>query len=174
MAEEKEEEKKEKPVTKEEVEEIVEKAVAREMEKIKEATKELGRGLKEWMTRMEERLEKVAVPPAVVETAEVTTPAFPPRIPTFVEKTDKLTKEKYVTDIDFEFRAKALADLLGYPLPRIFFEVSDETRKKLGYPTIWEVVKRIYQHGSEKGIVSPSHLRAMGFTEEEIKKMMDD
>jgi len=156
-------------VSKEEVERIVK----AEIEKIKIATRELGAVLKAIIERIRE-LEKRVVPPAItVEKVELMFPELPPREPTIVEKFDALTKERYATDIDYEFRVNYLAKLVGYKVTRIFFETSDETRKRMGYPTFFELIKKIYREGSERGILTPAHLRAVGFTEEEIKRIMN-
>jgi hypothetical protein len=143
-------------------------------ETIKEITLPLGELLKTIMNRVKE-LEKRVTPPEVrVERAEVLIPEFPTRTPTIVEKYDVLTKEKYATDVDFEFRVNQLARIAGFRIARIFFETSDKTRSAIGYPSFFELAKSIYKQASEKGLITLAHLRAIGFTEEEIKELMND
>jgi polyhydroxyalkanoate synthesis regulator phasin len=143
-------------------------------ETIKEVTLPLGELLKAIMNRIRELEKKVAQPTVTIERAEVLTPKIPPRTPSIVKKYDVLTKEMYETDVDFEFRVNQLATLAGFSISRIFFETSDKTRSAIGYPTFFELAKKIYKHGSERGILTPAHLNVIGFTPEEIKKLMDD
>jgi hypothetical protein len=143
-------------------------------ETIKEITLPLGEVLRGMAKRIREIEARIAeIPPPVVERAVVTVPTFPPRTPTIVKKRDALTKEEYETDIDFEFRVNQLARIGGFRISRIFFETSDKTRKAMGYPTWWELAKTFYKQASERGILSPAHLYALGFTDEEIKRLMD-
>jgi hypothetical protein len=145
-------------------------------ETIKEITLPLGEILKGIVKKIKELEERVSAIPekVLVERAMVTVPTYPPRIPTIVKKRDVLTKEEYETDIDFEFRVNQLARIGGFRIPKIFFETSDKTRKSIGYPTWWELAKTFYKQASEKGILSPAHLYSLGFSDDEIKKLMDD
>jgi hypothetical protein len=153
-------------VTEEDVRKIVK-------ETMKEIALPLGELLKTIMNRIKELEKRVAPPTVTVERAEVLIPEIPPRTPTIVEKYDALTKEKYASDIDFEFRVNQLARIAGFRITRIFFETSDKTRSAIGYPTFLELAKKIYMYGSEKGLITPAHLHAIGFSEEEIKKIMN-
>jgi len=136
--------------------------------------RELERATTEITKRIESIEKRIAeMPPVTVERAEVVAPEIPPREPTFVRRIDMVTKEEYETDADFEYRVSILASLVGASISRIFFETSDETRKKLGYPTWLDLAKGLYKSGVERGLITPVHLRIIGFTDDEIRRIMN-
>jgi len=90
------------------------------------------KALVERVRTLEEAIAKVPAAPVTVERAEVMVPEVPPRRPTWVERIDAITKEVYTVDADFEWRVKEIAKRIGFRISRIFFETSDETRKRMG------------------------------------------
>lgn len=141
---------------------------------VRESLKEFGRALAPVLKALLERIKALEErPPEFIE-ARIVLPEIPPREFLTQKKIDVLTKEEYVEDVDFVFRVRKLGEIVGYRFSDIFFTVSDETRKTLGYPTFLDLAKSFYKEGLKIGKVSPAHLRALGFTDEEMRKIMDD